>query len=120
MYSGNDCRDGVCGHDTHCVRCGHGIYFEVGPGLFNCPSCGENPDHTDEQLAQQQISREAASARALVSMQSKREKIEFLHNLKAGRSDHEVQMLDEIMDSVCMFEAAAVREGRPPMYENLT
>ena len=39
-----------CG-DASCIHCGAPIYFQVGPpGVINCPACGKDWQHTDEEI----------------------------------------------------------------------
>lgn len=39
------------GYDAHCVNCGAGYHFDIGPSLCVCPNCGKRQDQTDEQAA---------------------------------------------------------------------
>lgn len=62
MYSTNDCVNDCCGHDFHCVHCGHGDCFEVGMG-GSCENCGKYPHRietarklTDEELEESEAS----------------------------------------------------------------
>ena len=62
MYSTNDCVNDCCGHDFHCVHCGHGDCFEVGIG-GSCENCGKYPHRietarklTDEELEESEAS----------------------------------------------------------------
>jgi hypothetical protein len=45
------------GADAHCVHCGCGIYFDVGFGPSDCPSCGKNYEKTDEQIEKEENQR---------------------------------------------------------------
>jgi hypothetical protein len=55
MVGKRDCGDASCRH------CGAPIYFEVGPpGVINCPACGKDWQHTDEEIEERrrEMSRE--------------------------------------------------------------
>lgn len=110
-------RDGA---DANCRHCGADIWFDVGPGPSTCPACGKNYQYTDAELERQRLDDIISGERALAGMQDNWKKLQFLHGLKPGRSADEVKMLDEIMDEFDqMFEADRVRQGLPPMYEEL-
>ena len=36
--------------DASCRHCGAPIYFEVGPGVSNCPACGKDWQHSDDEV----------------------------------------------------------------------
>lgn len=110
---GSDC-DGA---DSHCVRCGAPIYFEIGPGTSRCPACGENPDYTDAQLAERARREKDAARDAGEQLRFRREACEVLQRLKAGRTRREIEILDHAMDCVCMFESENVRLGKPPLHD---
>jgi uncharacterized Zn finger protein (UPF0148 family) len=104
--------------DAHCVHCGAGISFEVGPGPMDCWNCGKNWEHTDEQLVEREAENERQSIRDERDMLRNREKVKLLQGLKVLHPT-KAALLDEIMDDVCFFEAAAVREGRPSLLDDL-
>ena len=107
------------GADSHCVRCGAPIWFEVGPGTARCPACGENPDYTDEQLRERAVADKKAARAARDGMSRKRKACELLHRLKARCGREDADLLDYAMTRVCMFEADNVRNGKPSLIEGL-
>ena len=51
------------GADAQCIHCGCSIYFDVGIGSSNCPSCGKNYDKTDEDLLDEEEYKEEMYAK---------------------------------------------------------
>lgn len=87
-------------HGKFCSNCGGKIVLKVSP------------------IIKQR--EEEAGRRAMDSMCDSYTKVKLLHDMKGcAKTAEEVRMLDEMMDEVDMFEAAAIREGRPPMWKGL-
>jgi hypothetical protein len=83
-----------------------------------CSHCGgkivlDDSTYKDERKR----SEEERAKKIKNTMHRQYDKVLLLQNLKKSVSADEAVLLDSIMDDVDMFEAAAIREGRKPLFK---